>query len=217
MYYFISLGYECSAAGGLRELGLRQEAYPFDWVESTQPAIRQCLMERFARFHKEVRLMDHERRVIDAYGIQYPHDYPVRSKEEKEKWVEEVGLVGEFGRDVMYMEEIGRPIVPEWSTYLDVVQEKYKRRIHRFLSAMEDRARPVIFFGRYHDEDARDFLRWLRTHYQREDFYMVNTGQPVSGKAVEGCITVNTERNGIWNETAVWREGLEGLLAAIQQ
>ena len=210
-FTFISIGYDCSAAGALRELGLRQEAYPFDWVQSGGEAIRQCLTERFARFHTEVRLMEHGRRVVDAYGIEYPHDYPVRDRDK-----DEVTHMGETGHDEnMYMEVLGKPIVPEWSAYLDVVREKYGRRIRRFLSAMENREKPVIVFSRYRDEHARELLWWLRAHYEREDIYMVNTWVEESGRAVEGCITVHTERNGMWNETTVWREGLEGLLASL--
>jgi hypothetical protein len=232
---YVSIGYDCSAAGALRALGLRHEAYPFDWIQSHSGGIRQCLTERFARFHTEVRLMEHGRRVIDAYGFEFPHDYPVRDKEgehnkeehdkgqhsnqdiqEEKKEEKVVHQMGEAGHDEnMYMEVLGKPIVPEWSAYLDVVREKYGRRIRRFLAVMENREKPVVVLSRYYDREARELVVWLRTHYEREDIYMVNTWPEESTLAVKGCITVYAERNGIWNEPAVWREGLERLMASI--
>lgn len=218
MFSPVPLGYDCSAAGALRDLGLRQEAYPFDWVQSRAEIVRQCILDGFARYHTEVRLMEHGRRVVDAYGVEYPHDYPVRSREEvvqtEETVVEEVG---EAGREEMYMEEMSRPIVAEWQTYCNTVQEKYQRRIQRFLAVMACRERPIVFFTRYRDADARELLRWLRSHYQREDMYLVNTDNPMyltrpEGVVEEGCVTVCTERNGIWNEQAVWQEGIHAIL-----
>lgn len=217
MFLPLPLGYDCSPAGALRDLGLRQEAYPFDWVQSSAEIVRQCIVEGFARYHTEVRLMEHGRRVVDAYGVEYPHDYPVRSREVVE--VDEVDQrVGEAGEEeAMYMEEMSRPIVAEWQTYCNTVQEKYQRRIQRFLSILACREKPILFFTRYRDADARELLRWLRGHYQREDMYLVNTDHPTyltrpEGVVEEGCVTVWTERNGIWNEPAVWQEGVDAVL-----
>ena len=227
MFSPIPLGYDCSAASALRDIGLRQEAYPFDWVQSRAEIVRQCILDGFARYHKEVRLMEHGRRVIDAYGVEYPHDYPVRVVEEAEaeaveaeaKEVEHrVREVGEAGKEEdMYMEEMGRPIVAEWQTYCNTVQEKYQRRIQRFLAVMACRDKPIIFFTRYRDADARELLRWLRGHYQREDMYLVNTDHPTyltrpEGVVEEGCVTMWTERNGIWNESVIWQEGIDAIL-----
>ena len=42
MYHFLTLGYDCSPAGALREMGLREYALPFDWVVSTISSLEEC-------------------------------------------------------------------------------------------------------------------------------------------------------------------------------
>jgi hypothetical protein len=47
---YISLGYRCSTAGILKRLGLKHESFPFDWMISRLPIIKDCIETRFAYF-----------------------------------------------------------------------------------------------------------------------------------------------------------------------
>lgn len=47
---YISLGYRCSTAGILKRLGLKHESFPFDWLISRLPIIKDCIETRFAYF-----------------------------------------------------------------------------------------------------------------------------------------------------------------------
>jgi hypothetical protein len=45
---YISLGYRCSTAGILKRLGLKHKSFPFDWMISRLPIIKDCIETRFA-------------------------------------------------------------------------------------------------------------------------------------------------------------------------
>lgn len=47
---YISLGYRCSTASILKHLGLKHESFPFDWMISRLPIIKDCVETRFAYF-----------------------------------------------------------------------------------------------------------------------------------------------------------------------
>lgn len=47
---FISFGYRCSSAGILKRLGLKHESYPFDWIVSRIPVIRDCIETDFVHY-----------------------------------------------------------------------------------------------------------------------------------------------------------------------
>jgi len=46
----ISLGQNCSTAWYLKSMGLKQSAYPFDWVATSPEIILHCLSDRFKTF-----------------------------------------------------------------------------------------------------------------------------------------------------------------------
>ena len=124
-YNYLTMGYDCSTAAILRGLELRQFALPFDWVESSIPAITKCIKTNFTNYHTDLYLNKQKNRLIDKYGFQFPHDYP--------------------------MENINNTIdtiVPNWKDYYDTVLEKYKRRIQRFLTIVND-DKPIIIVCRY--------------------------------------------------------------------
>jgi hypothetical protein len=45
-----SLGYRCSSAGILKHLGIKSESYPFDWLISRLPIIKDCIENDFQHF-----------------------------------------------------------------------------------------------------------------------------------------------------------------------
>ena len=75
----ISLGEDCRSSDAARDIGIRQFALPFDWVVSRTPAIIECFDDDFERFHKNLHFNFRNTRVVDEYGIEFPHDYPFKS------------------------------------------------------------------------------------------------------------------------------------------
>ena len=49
MYNFLTIGYDCSPAAALRELNLRNEALPFDWVVSNISSLEKCFQDNFMK------------------------------------------------------------------------------------------------------------------------------------------------------------------------
>ena len=82
--YYIALGSDCSPAAALRNLNLREEAMPFDWCQTSVPQILDCIHDNFSNFHKNLKFNNTKTRVIDSYGIEFPHDYPFIDNEYKE-------------------------------------------------------------------------------------------------------------------------------------
>lgn len=50
--YFFSIGHRCSASGILKNLKLKTESYPFDWIVSNLSTIRHCITTDFTEFLK---------------------------------------------------------------------------------------------------------------------------------------------------------------------
>jgi len=46
----ISLGINCASASALQELGIRTEAYPFDWVPNSIKIVYECIKTDFSHF-----------------------------------------------------------------------------------------------------------------------------------------------------------------------
>jgi len=111
MVNFLTIGYDCSPAAALRNLGMRDFALPFDWVQSNIHCIQRCFEENFEKFHTNLRLDAKRTRVIDEYGFEFPHDYPL-----DESVSTDVIGTGVFG------EEEGKTIVPTWENLCGLVR-----------------------------------------------------------------------------------------------
>ena len=80
-YHFITLGFNCAPALILRDLELRNYSLPFDWIITSNNQIINCIEDDFNKFHKNLHFTLNNHWLMDEYGIQYPHDYPVNSNE----------------------------------------------------------------------------------------------------------------------------------------
>lgn len=61
-----SLGFRCSSSAILKNLGLKEESYPFDWLISRLSVIKQCIEDDFKQFlNKE----NYERRYSNTYEM----------------------------------------------------------------------------------------------------------------------------------------------------
>lgn len=133
---YISLGGDCMPAVNLRELGLRKEAYPFDWVLMHNDAIVHILSQDFYDFHTHL-VLNWNRWVKNVKNeIEFPHDYDTTTDE---GWREQIAAVDEkYQRRIERFRELMKKNTPlivcmSYEMYLcyvirQVIAEKYNRK-----------------------------------------------------------------------------------------
>jgi len=198
-FSFITIGYDCSPAAALRTLDLRRAALPFDWVVTNLNILDQCFQTKFSKYHTNLRFNPQRTRIIDEYGFIFPHDYPLENQS--------VVNDDDIGEGV-YGEEKGKQITPHWEKYYPQVQEKYQRRIERFLDiVLRQTEKPIIILSRFPAEQVNIIFDIFYRNYRRKDIYIVNSCQIESiGQKYVNCFT---EKNGEWNEAAIWRTNID--------
>jgi len=204
---YLTIGYDCSPAVALRNMNLRKFALPFDWVQSNIHAIERCFQDNFAKYHTGLYFNERKTRMIDAYGFQFPHDYPLLNIDEllgpaAVELTPESVIPGEGA----YEE---KQIVENWQDYYDIVKEKYNRRIERFLDILHNPA-PILVLCRYPKEYVFCLKKLFSKYYKKENIYFINS----SHEAFENGFMVNihTEKNGEWNETGIWQNAVNKLI-----
>jgi len=201
---YITLGYDCSPAEALRKLNLRHQALPFDWIVSTISTLDQCFKNNFEKFHTDLSLNTSKKRLIDTYGFEFPHDYPLANKSAVE------AQIGEG----QYSEEDADCISDSWTDYYSVVMEKYSRRIERFRNCMNDTTKPIVVLCRYDTGSLLQLPELLAKYYNRRDVYFLNSYiEPFENNTI---LNINTEKNNIWNESAIWEKGLDKIQEKIK-
>jgi hypothetical protein len=196
MFNFLSIGYDCSTASALRGLGLRTAALPFDWVESNVDALEKCIYDRFAQYHKGLYLNETKTRLIDAYGFQFPHDYPTI-----DSTINEPGE-GQYG-------ESDKRIVENWADYYDGVKAKYDRRIDRFVTVLLD-SRPIIILCRYSPSEVVRIQRLFTTTFQKKNIYFVNA-YPKIAPETPYIIHIQPDTH-TWSDGEIWKKGIQRML-----
>lgn len=199
---FLTLGNDCSPAAALRDLQYRSFALPFDWIVSSISSLEICFANKFLHFHDNLHLNKTKSRLIDSYNFEFPHDYPLT---DDACVIENVGE-GVFG------EERGKVIVENWKDYHSTVLEKYKRRVARFHELLGD-PKPCIVLCRYRTLDVIKLQKLLSKYYNRENIYFVNTTNETYED--DRILNINTEKNNIWNETSIWKYGIDKILTKI--
>jgi hypothetical protein len=194
-FQYISLGFDCSPAGALKLLNLRTCAHPFDWTETNYKSISECIRTDFKGFHKNLRLNRERHRLIDGYGIQFPHDYPTVSS----------NIYMSIG-DNFYGEQI---ICEDYEKYADQVVEKYGRRIERFRNAMADSTKPIIVLYRGLYEDSRNLKQLLENTYGRENIVFVVGTREKKINQNPSIIACDPEERGKWNDPERWGQAIE--------
>lgn len=195
-YNYLTIGNDCSPAAALRNLNIREFALPFDWVVSTINALEKCFESNFAYYHKNLVFNCNKTRLIDFYGFEFPHDYPLNHMVDKENEVGE----GVFG------EESGKHITDEWINYYDIVLDKYNRRIERFKNIITD-TKPIIVLCRYNTEDVIKLQEILMKYYNKENIYFVNSStEEFENDKIKN---IHTEANDVWNDATMWKQGID--------
>jgi len=184
---------------------MRDFALPFDWVQSNIHCIQRCFEENFEKFHTNLRLDAKRTRVIDEYGFEFPHDYPL-----DESVSTDVIGTGVFG------EEEGKTIVPTWENLCGLVREKYDRRIQRFKTIVQDTTTPIIVLCRYGTEDVKTLQQLFLKYYGgRRDMFFINSTSEVPFES-EYIVNIHTEKNEIWNEPAIWKSAVDRVVTHIK-
>ena len=197
-YNIITLGYDCSPAQALIFLGLRKFALPFDWNISSVASLERCFQDKFSMFHKNLRYNSNKTRLIDHYGFEFPHDYPLM------KDVVDCSLSSEVVKNT---------IVDNWSDYHSEVCVKYQRRIDRFLNIMND-SKPIIVLCRHDIRIIPKIKSLFERYYNKQNVFFVNSTPQTQNirhnlmniGVWSYMVTCNTEKNGNWNDKELWKE-----------
>jgi hypothetical protein len=199
-FNYLTLGNDCSPAAALRSLNLRVFALPFDWVVCNTSILESCFASNFEHFHKNLMFNINKNRLIDYYGIQFPHDYPLSDMNNIENETIGEGVIGE---------ETGKIITDNWIKYYDVVLEKYSRRIERFKTIVSD-TKPIIVLSRYSTMEVFELQRLFMKYYKIDNIYFVNSSNEMFEN--DKIKNIYTEQNNEWNDASIWKEGIDAVI-----
>jgi hypothetical protein len=161
-YMFVSLGGNCWQAQALRDMrayGLRDAAFPFDWLFSFDvDGLIRCLDEHFENFLNEQYFRRYENRSMHIenfyYNFQFTHDWP-------------------YGHHDLS--------VNGFKKQMAFIREKYTRRINRFNNLAQFSGK--MFFTRFfatptayegcNRDNARNLYDALRRYFPKLDFTLV--------------------------------------------
>jgi len=197
-YTIITMGFDCSPASALKSMGMREFSLPFDWVQSNIQSIKRCFEDGFAKFHTNLQLNQNKTRLIDEYGIQYPHEYPVVSCQK-----DDTNLINE---DMLFPENKEDHIIDNWMTYYSEVKEKYNRRIERFKSILKSHE-PIVVLCRYNTSDVIQLQQLFQTYFEKDNIFFVNSSPEVFSNS--RITNVWTEKNNVWNDIELWKKSLD--------
>lgn len=128
-YKIFSVGYRCSTAGILKQMGLKTESYPFDWLISRTNVIRHCIENKFVEF---MNLNNYEKRNTKTYN---------NKDTENEGFICEENIIfNRFYQDENKMYEINTYQYNLAMNHHNILEEKdnqyYRRCIERFQSLL---------------------------------------------------------------------------------
>jgi hypothetical protein len=201
-FNYLTFGNDCSPAAALRNLNLREFALPFDWITSNINILEKCFETNFENFHKSLVFNHSKTRLIDYYGFQFPHDYPLTHMSDFENNIGE----GVFG------EENGKFIIDNWMDYYSIVLDKYNRRIERFKNIIND-PKPIIVLCRYNTIDVLRLNMILIKYYKLKNIYFINSSNEIFEN--DNIKNIYTEKNNVWNDVNIWKEGMDDIIQKI--
>jgi hypothetical protein len=189
---YMSIGHDCSPAATLRNLNIRSYAMPFDWVVSNLQIIKDCIEDNFNDYHKNLIFNSTKTRLIDTYGFQFPHDYPLNTNQIDILKIGE-GVIGE---------EKNKTIIENWNNYHSIALEKYTRRIERLFNYLNSNDNLIILCRGYSSNDILIFKNYLFNKFNKQNIYfVVASSEQCKNKYI---ITCNPEINNNWNDSNIW-------------
>jgi len=206
MYNFLTIGYDCSPAAALRGLNLRNEALPFDWVMSNISSLEKCFQDNFMKYHTNLKFNYNKTRLIDEYGFEFPHDYPLQNIDNT---VNTCDITDDKIGEGVIGGEKNKIIVSDWKKYYNIVKEKYDRRIKRFLSIVNDK-KPIIILCRYSANDVILLKNLFLRYYNKQNIIFINAcNKNFVNRFIINC---NIEQNGNWNDIEIWKKNINLIL-----
>lgn len=188
----IGLGQVCSTAAALQAFDLRNAAYPFDWTITPFLGLQATLAQEFRDYlnpsHFSIREDNHG--IINKYGIVFVHDFPT---------------VDYTGSDIQKEDGIGESVLaPDWLDALPLIQNKYERRINRFIEQCHSKNK-IYFFRHFQITriEAKKLRNTIESLYPKLDFVLVVVGNNQSYAKSWGERRI---RNYYLNDTQVWND-----------
>ena len=142
-----TLGYRCSSAGILKLLGYKKESYPFDWMISRLPIIKDCIETNFEYFLNKENYEEENTQTIH-YGATSNHlicnEHIVYNTYYQEKYTKEEVNIPSFlnlpnDTYAYYLALNHRNILNEED------HEYFKRCIRRFQTLIYDNPQPKMY------------------------------------------------------------------------
>ena len=109
-----------------------------------------CFETNFEYFHKNLTFNYNKTILIDHYGFQFPHVYPLTNM---------TNFENNIGEGV-FAEEHSNFITDKWYDYYSVILNKYNRRIERFNNIIND-TKSIIVLYRYNTKDVLELQKLI--------------------------------------------------------
>jgi len=156
----ISIGSDCTVATLIRQLNLRAEAYPFDWIYSHFESLYNVLNDDFKFFldPNSLKLNNNNDIIVDFYNFGFVHDFPT---------IHHDAALND------HQTVVNGKIRDDWQEFIGLVRVKYQRRIERFRNELSGNNR--VFLVRYGIDQAQAIkLRdLLIDRYPNLDFIII--------------------------------------------
>jgi hypothetical protein len=94
--------------------------------------------------------------------------------------------------------------------YYDDVNQKYNRRIKRFLDIVNNPL-PIIILCRYSVNDVKILKQLFSKYYNKHNIVFINSTKQVDNSSpyIVNCFT---EINGVWNDEHIWQETINKVI-----
>jgi hypothetical protein len=191
----ISFGESCTVASALRALGIRTEAYPFDWNITRFRSLSRCLQDDFVRFFipQTLKIRADKQGVTDYYGIEFVHDFPTQIT------------------TIMHEEDTTQAeLCTNWRNFASTVHQKYMRRVSRLRNTLLSSEKIYIIrhFGTT-KEQAIQLRDLLHRSYPNADITIVIVDNAYAMQEAwneEGIYNFFLDDSKEWNNLHRWRE-----------
>lgn len=148
---YISLGRSCQPAFFLRDLQLRNESYPFDWLISHYESVYDALADDFSRFFAHLSLNPDKTAAVDYYGLEFRNVW----RHEGHRYNQVLDLIN-------------------WQEQVPLVTENFARKINRFREACNSNKK--VIFVRWEDinfEQAVQLRDLIKSKYPNLSFILM--------------------------------------------
>lgn len=159
----VSLGPNCQVAHALRYFGIRQQAFPFDWVLAFDiEAATQAIDNHFwSWLDPQFLLYDPAYIINQAYNVRFNHDFPPLQTDQHP----------DIGEDIDFFNNT--VLDPNFLAYLPAVTQKYEKRIQRLYNLLQSN-QPIMFMCTYASPQmATQFVTMIKSKFPFLNFTLV--------------------------------------------